>query len=506
MARIPDATAFGTRPSGDAARPLVNVQSVGAGYGRAADIISADASRVGTGLGSVATGLSKVGEETLRTEEYIARQQNSLDMASAKSSLIQASINVEGKLKDDPNYDGWAEAYQKEMTDQKETILKRFKSPTAAQLFGSAADASIARGVATVRDNARKRADQAVAGYATELATSTVNSALATADESQRANLFNAFNEYVSAAVGKGSITEQQGVVLKRHVAESYAEGWVQTRPLGELLKILPPKTDENGNSSFPKTGTPIDLISPERRLTLLRSAEVEVERTKRLLDDQKRDAQMKTADTFLVRLQPGVDNPLTPKDILASNLDPAHKKQFLDMLEKSLEPQPIKTDPTIFTGLFDRINLPDGDPNKISNEADLNRYTIERKLSFEDLGRLRGEIQGRRTQAGDIEATLKKGLVEIAKSELTGTNPLLQLRDPIGDTQLQKFMSQFLPEYERQRQAGKTAIQLLSPESPDYLGKAIEQFRRPPDVFMRDLLGFNPQLRPAVPQPPTAR
>jgi hypothetical protein len=34
--------------------------------------------------------------------------------------------------------------------------------------------------------------------------------------------------------------------------------------------------------------------------------------------------------------------------------------------------------------------------------------------------------------------------------------------------------------------------VQLLDPNSPSYLGKAIEQYKRPPAVFMRDMIDQN--------------
>jgi hypothetical protein len=67
-------------------------------------------------------------------------------------------------------------------------------------------------------------------------------------------------------------------------------------------------------------------------------------------------------------------------------------------------------------------------------------------------------------------------------------------MRDPKGDEQLQRFMSWFLPQYQQQRQSGKTAVQLLNPDSPDYLGKGLQQFTRPRAQMMKDIVDSNPE------------
>jgi len=233
------------------------------------------------------------------------------------------------------------------------------------------------------------------------------------------------------------------------------------------------------------------------------RQKKIDAAEAKRVEAEALERNRMKQADDFLARMQPGAENPTTARQVIDSDLKEGTKRAYLSLLEQKAKPQPIKTDPEAFIGLYDRIHLPDGDPDKITDEDDLNQFVIGRVLSYEDLGKLRNEIQGKRTQAGDIESTLKKGLVSIAKSELTGTNQLMGLRDPRGDTQLQRFMSFFLTEYQAQRQGGKTPTQLLDPDSADYIGKALSRFKRTPVEFMRDLMEANPDIKNTSIEPP---
>jgi len=52
------------------------------------------------------------------------------------------------------------------------------------------------------------------------------------------------------------------------------------------------------------------------------------------------------------------------------------------------------------------------------------------------------------------------------------------------------KFLAQALPAFDAGKQAGKSAVQLLDPDSPDYIGQSIALFQHP--------LALYSPLRPA--------
>lgn len=231
-----------------------------------------------------------------------------------------------------------------------------------------------------------------------------------------------------------------------------------------------------------------------------------EQERLKREQEGLLKTQREETQNKFLEKM---TSNKLTAKEILNSNLEAfgsGSKNQFLNMLEENQKGGvSASVSRSTFAKLFERIHLPDNDPKKIKDENDLNQFVIARQLSFEDLNKLRGEMQGRKTEAGAIEADLKKGLIDIAKGKLTQSNPLLRIQDPVGDEQMQKFLSFFLQEYSEQRRQGKTAMQLLSPESSDYLGKHIERFTRTPQQIIKDL-SRGASAPSAINPPPSAQ
>lgn len=228
-----------------------------------------------------------------------------------------------------------------------------------------------------------------------------------------------------------------------------------------------------------------------------IRAKETELERQRREQERLLDEKQKLTQNELLTKLS---KNQLTIQDVLASDLDPfgsGSKEQFIGMLKSANKAnERIKTNPDTYMELWDRIHLPDDDPKKLRDENELNQF-FGRGLTLENINALRGEIQGKKTIQGDIEGDLKKGLIDIAKGRLTKSNPLTGIRDPIGDEQLQKYMSFFLTEYSEQRKKGKTALELLSPDSPDYLGKHIERFVRSQQQITRDLI--RPFLKPST-------
>jgi hypothetical protein len=215
-------------------------------------------------------------------------------------------------------------------------------------------------------------------------------------------------------------------------------------------------------------------------------AALVEQERIRKEQARVLQEQQTKTQNDFLEKMS---KNQLSTKDILGSNLDPfgsGSKEQFIQLL-KTHQNERIKTDPGTYMSLWDRVHLPDNDPKAIRDENELNHY-MGRGLTVENIQTLRNEIQGKKTVDGNIESTLKTGVVDIAKGLLTKSNPMLGLRDPEGDEQMQKFMSWFTVEYATQRKAGKSATQLLDPSSPDYLGNKIRSFTRSPQQVIQSM------------------
>lgn len=226
------------------------------------------------------------------------------------------------------------------------------------------------------------------------------------------------------------------------------------------------------------------------------RANKVDAQLAKTRAEDAVKAERMVTMNGFLNRMAPGAEEPLTNNDILASSLTPAQKVTYQGLLKNSTKGTAITTDSEVFLDTFNRINLSDGDPRKITNEEDLNAL-VGKGLTMDNLNTLRTEIQGGRTAEGKMTKELKDGLTRVAKSALTATDPLLGLRDPKGDEQYQRYISWMLPEYLRQIDEGVSSQELLDPDSKHYLGKGIDQFKRSKEQMMRDLFNSGNSIEP---------
>lgn len=291
------------------------------------------------------------------------------------------------------------------------------------------------------------------------------------------------FHQGVDAQVASGAIPAYAAEAIKRDgagaLAKSTIRGWTSLDPEGAKKQLSEGRWDQylDGDQKHQMIG--------EADQTM-RAREMEKEHLQRMQEKARAERQRVTQNQFITKM---VDGALSPRDIIESNLEPfgsGSKEQFLGLL-KSSSKNKLETDGATFQSLFERIHLPEGDPNKIVDENQLNEY-VGKGLDFTALNQLRSEVQGKNTSQGGIESDLKRQLMDVAKGQLTKSNALTGIRDPQGDEQLLKFNTFFLTEYEAQRKQGKTAIQLLDPSSPDYLGKQLARFSRSQEQIMRDM------------------
>lgn len=291
---------------------------------------------------------------------------------------------------------------------------------------------------------------------------------------------------------------EELKLQSQRELAKSAIRGWTNLNPEDAKKQLNEGLWDKTIDGDLKN-----QLLGEADQA--IRGRAVEDERLKRQQKEILAQQQTDTQNKFLSAM---AEDKLSAKEILNSNLDPfgsGSKEQFIKLLEQhdKQKSERIKTDPNVFMDLWDKVHLPDGDPQKVNDENYLNQF-MGRGLTVSDINTLRGEIQGKKTIAGSDEAELKKGITDIAKGKLTKSNPLTGIRDPIGDTQYQKFLVNFLSDFNKQRQEGKSAKQLLSPESPDYLGKNIDRYTRTNQQIITDLVKINKSATPmATPPPP---
>jgi hypothetical protein len=209
-----------------------------------------------------------------------------------------------------------------------------------------------------------------------------------------------------------------------------------------------------------------------------------EAERVRKDAELAKEQARSATQNDFLAKMNSGK---LTAKDVLNSNLEAfgsGSKEQFLGMLKTNSESR-LKTDPATYTSLFNRIHLPEGDPKKITNENDLNKY-FGRGLDMSTLNALRGEIQKRRTPEGEFESNLMKQARVMARSKIV-RDPVVGV-DPEGEQQMLLFDAWFGKEVQKRKEKGEDAAEFLDPSSHKYILKDMSRFQRTSQEVLRSM------------------
>lgn len=432
--------------------------------------------------------LTRAGQAVSNVGETIAKRLDQQNTSDVTAKLTKANADLSIKLQKTirettPGDTKPFELYQQHVDDVLGKIGEEANTASAREFY---AEASVRIKGQLQQTSAAGQAELAGVKAVTDY-TDTLNSLTATAmADPSSVNLQRDLNRAAIANLVKtGGLPAHKAMELEKAgdsaIAKGTMRGWIEKNPTYAREKLKSGEFD-NELGAEGKNQMLGEIDQAERAL--------EIAKEKRLRDAERvtKQKQQQTQNDFLVAL---TENNLDTKTILNSNLEAfgsGSKEQFLQMLKAANEKE-LKTDPAVMVSLFERINLPDGDPKKIVDENDLNDYVIRRQLSFSDLDRLRGELQGKGTAQGQIENDMRKQIMDLARSKLTKANPMLGIKDPVGDEQMAKFMAYFFDEYKAQRAAGVPARKLLDPNADEYLGKGIAQFQRDRKQIIRDLV-----------------
>lgn len=456
----------------------------------APQVRSLDVGGSGRGFQQFAEGIKELGAGIEKAQE-----QSDVSNLHAEMSKTHADLTVayqkalqEGTLDADQFNQFAQDKIDKVGENVKTRAGRNFYTQGSAELKGHFLEQA-------AMGQAELRGEQAKANYTQSLNSST--SALMN-DPSTFDFVNQQQQQGIDALVATSGLPAKHAAELKVHsqneLAKSSVRGWIQLNPEEAKGQLQSGKWD--------------NYISGDEKKQLfgeadqgVRAREIENERIKKGQREALELEQKGTQNDFLQAMN---DGKLNSKTILNSNLDAfgsGSKEQFLQLLKRNNE-EKIKTDSGTYINIWDKIHLPDGDPNKIVDENDLNKY-MGRGLTLTDINAFRAEMQGKKTIQGQDESDLKKGVIDIAKGKLTKSNPLTGFRDPIGDENFQRWHSQFLADFNEKKQKGKSTKDLLDPKSPDYLGGTIDTYVRTNQQIIQDLVKTN--KRPAANTAPVA-
>lgn len=187
---------------------------------------------------------------------------------------------------------------------------------------------------------------------------------------------------------------------------------------------------------------------------------------------------------TLLTHLSGGPEGksqkPTTLDDLLAlpgareayAHLDPSSLHGVSAALQQnSVEAmgRPVRTDPKVEKALFDRIHLPDDDPQKISSPAQLTQY-FANGINHSSYDWLRNELDKQMSAGGRNFTSDVREAINSAHRRFLGS-PIGSLQPDKAEDASYKFrfdLAKKIDEYSRT--PGKDARSLITPGSPDFM------------------------------------
>lgn len=159
---------------------------------------------------------------------------------------------------------------------------------------------------------------------------------------------------------------------------------------------------------------------------------------------------------------------------------DPATKLRIIALLERANKPEPLQRISDVSTmGLLDRMRRPEGDPQKLTDRAEIDEATIRGQLTRKDHDWLTKQFDEARTADGE---PLTKDRTEFFKKYAPTIDPDMELgmHSALGAQNIYRAEKDARRAESALRAAGKDPHDLYDPNSPNFFGsaKSISQYR----------------------------
>lgn len=271
--------------------------------------------------------------------------------------------------------------------------------------------------------------------------------------------------------------TKQQLEASARNtLAQSYVFGLQNMKGNGPALAL---KTLEDGKLD--------DQLDPTAKQRLIRSSEqainaqrVAEEHAAALAAKEAKERQQQTNDGLMGKFVAGK---LTMDDVRGAGL-PAFgdgsQATWISMLRqqtKDLTEKPVRTNPNVYNAVRERIDLPFGDPKRITDRDDIWREYVNRNISEADANRLERRFVDARSESGQRWAQAESEFIHNVVKPQLDKSTMLKI-DMEGGARVQSFSVFMRDKADEYRKANKDPYALLKPDSPEYIGKFIPRFQ----------------------------
>lgn len=291
----------------------------------------------------------------------------------------------------------------------------------------------------------------------------------------------------------KAAELRQQG---RQELAKSAVRGWIQLDPSDAKDQINSGKFDAffDGDVKHQMMKEADVGINAQR---------IEEERQDKLQEKALKSQRDQVEQDLLAGIMDRGD--VSTKDILygQGKVLEAHQQEHMLHLLETAQKDKLKTDPSTLIGIVDRINLPDGDPNRINSANDISSL-FGRGLDQKGVTFAMGLLKRRQTPDGQAESDRVNSVLKYAKSRLVNSNPLLGIKDVQGEENYSRFVTDFYQQLDSQRKGGKTLFDLTDPHSPSYLGRLVNGYVKTPEQILQGNFDQGMHDSVAGDQPPT--
>lgn len=239
-----------------------------------------------------------------------------------------------------------------------------------------------------------------------------------------------------------------------------------------------------------------IDQTIQHREDVQARAAEVEQLRRERAAERGERKAQEQAADSIAQRIF-APDSKITPQDInTAPGLRYQDRLHLMNVL-KAQAKDDVKTDrATVQNDLNRRIDLPWGDPEKITDSRAISQARIDGDISDPAADRMLKRLSEARTADGEKLSQTRGNFMHGMKKLIETPELMGSGADELGAKRFSEFDFYVNREIERFKRANKDPYSLFDPASADYLGKpeTISRFQH----NLQEKMQFQNELRNA--------
>lgn len=433
------------------------VESQGTGQSR-----KATGEEFGAGVGQAVSGLggavTDVGEAINRRQAQEETSRAAVEFSKLHAQKTQEFDDAvqQGTLKTEEFMNKFDEAVGKMSGDYSTRSAQQYFNQTAAEMRGHFLKSSFAGQAELASIKAGADLKDTLSNYSSALISDP------SGYEMSKTN----FESFIADTVSTGHLPFAEGEKLKaagrNQLAQAAVRGQIEISPQGAKAQL------HEGLWNSDLDGKEIITLQREAE-TAIGFQREEAERRKKLEKDAIKAEQKQIADGFLTKLEAGT---LSSKEVLRSKLDPFGedgKETFLRLMKAHREGK-LEKNSAVFNMLFKRIHLPDGDPNKITEDSALNPY-VGKGLDVEWLSSLRGEIAGKGTQEGREESEAWRRLDAIVTAALVKKDAYGQA-DKDGEAAKAQFLDKARKTVREGRAQGKSIDSMLSPNSKDYVGQ----------------------------------